>query len=120
MSTAQEYNKNLYIDSIDNQDTDKYSVDSDLVYLQISIAQSEVQSITTLQQNNLYTVFLIFTNQTLKIYSSISDTDFFDFSVQLYTKDSNYISEAITTFFYRAEKLELLCKQFEIETVFGF
>ena len=119
MSTEQQYNKNLYINLIDNQDTDKYSIDSDLVYLRVSIAQFEVQSITILQQNNLYTTFSISTTQIRKIYSSVLNTDFFDLSVQLYIKDFNYISEAITTFFYRAEKLKDLRKQFEIETVFN-
>ncbi len=48
------------------------------------------------------------------------DIDSFDFPIQLYAKDFNYISEAITIVFYKVKKLEVLCKQFKIETILNF
>jgi len=120
LSTEQQYDEDSYADSIDNQGTDEYSADPDLAHLRASIAQSEVQPITTPQQGNLYTAFPIPKNQTWETYSPVLDADPFGLPAQLYTKDSNYISEAMTTSFYGAEELEVLCKRFEVGTAPNF
>ncbi len=120
MSTEQQYDEDSYADSIDSQGTGEYSADPDLAHLRASIAQSEVQPITTLQQRDSYTTFLIPTNQALETYNPMPDADPFGLPAQLYTKDSNHISEAMTTAFYGAEGLELLCKRFEVGTAPGF
>lgn len=116
MSTEQQYDEDSYADSIDDQDTDEYSADPDLAHLQASIAQSEVQPITTLQRGNSYAAFPIPTNQTLETYGPVLDADPFGLPAQLYTKGSNHISRAMTSSFYGAKELEDLHKQFEIGT----
>jgi len=120
LSTEQEYDEDSCAGSIDNQDTDEYSADPDLAHLQASVAQSEVQPITTPQQGDSDTAFPIPTNQALETYSPVPDSDPFGLPAQLYTKDSNHISEAMTTSFYRAGELDLLYKRFGVGTVPGF
>jgi hypothetical protein len=120
LSTEQQYDEDSYADSIDDQDRYEYSADPDLAHLQASIAQSEVQPITTPQRGNSYAAFPIPTNQTLETYGPVLDADPFGLPAQLYTKGSNYISKAMTSSFYGAGELEVLRKRFEVETAPDF
>ena len=79
-----------------------------------------MQPITTPQQGDSYTAFPIPTNQTLETYSPVLDADPFGLPAQLYTKDSNHISEAMTSSFYGAGELEVLRKRFEVGTAPDF
>ncbi len=80
MSTAQAYNNNSIVNSI--IDLDKYSIESDSIYLQISIAQFKVQSFTILQQDSNAS-FSISTNQILDIYAFVLNTDRLDLSTSI-------------------------------------
>ncbi len=95
--TEQEYEANAYADTIDGQDSSDHSVDSSLyidsfleqpafsdqAYSMSSRSQFLMQSATMLQSDDSWTSYSISTNQTLKTYDSVLDTDSFDLSASM-------------------------------------
>ena len=88
MNTAQEYNKNSIVDSIKN--LGEYSIEPDSVYLQTSIAQSKMQSLTILQRDSNATFFML-TNQILNMYTSVFNADRLGLSTSMqFTTENRY------------------------------
>ncbi len=95
--TEQEYEANAYADTIDGQDSSDHSVDSSLyidsfpeqpafpdqAYPMSSRSQSLMQPATMLQSDDSWTPYSISTNQTLKTYDSVLDTDSFGLSASM-------------------------------------
>ena len=95
--TEQEYEANAYADTIDGQDSSDHSVDSspyidsfseqpafsDQAYPMSSRSQFLMRPATMLQSDDSWTSYSISTNQTLKIYNSMLDTDSFDLSASM-------------------------------------